>query len=313
MTSASLRRSAEPRLAARPGRQSRSGSVVWLAVAICCAVIAVDQLLHTNPPTLAASPSTQATHWIGDVILAVPFAAVALWVAGWLGGKLGIAMTGRWDVFVQACLVTLVLAVLLVPAWFAHYAINSLAPGPVVVVAAAEHAGHAGHEHGSAAPPSASWVGNGVLYLLMSIPLAAAAVCVGQRVARRLMGRLGAESDVIATVAVSVGAVALAFGIGLFLQGVANNADTLVTYRGVFTVIHETHHAHAHVAVITDQVVPTPFGYQLATAAQDGLAGQALALPVTFAGLLWLTRRMRNGSPSAPTQGSNPEEGPTYG
>ncbi len=311
MTSADLR-PAEPRLSAQPARRSRSGGIVWLAIVICCAVIALDQVLHTTPATLAASPTTQTAHWIGDVILAVPFAAVALWVAGWLGDKLGLRMTGRWDVFVQACLVTLVLAVLLVPAWFGHYAINSLAPGPVVVAAAA-HAGHAGHEHGATPPPAASWLGNGVLYLLMSIPLAAAAVCVAQRVARRLMGRLGAETDVIAAVAVSVGAVALAFGVGLFLQGVANQADTLVTYRGVFTVIREHHHAHAHIATVTDQVVPTPFGYQLATAAQDGLAGQALALPVTFAGLLWLTRRSRNGSLSAPAKGSNPEEGPTYG
>lgn len=309
MTSASLRRSAEPRLAAEPRRRSRSGGIVWLAIAISCGVIAVDQLVHTNPATLAASPSSQVVHWVGDVILAVPFVAVALWVAGWLGGKLGVRMTGRWDVFVQACLVTLVLAVLLVPAWFGHYAINSLAPGPVVVTAAA----HAGHEHGAAPPPAASWLGNGVLYLLMSIPLAAAAVCVGQRVARRLMGRLGGETDAVVRAAVSVGAVALALGVGLFLQGVANQADTLVTYRGVFTVIHEHHHAHSHVATVTDQVVPTPLGYQIATAAQDGLSGQAIGLPVTFAGLLWLTRRMRNGSLSAPTKGTNAEEGPTYG
>jgi hypothetical protein len=38
-------------------------------------------------------------------------------------------------------------------------------------------------------------------------------------------------------------------------------------------------------------VVQPPFGYQLASAAQDALAGQAVGLPVIYAGLLWLTRR----------------------
>jgi len=309
MTFADLR-SAEPRVSAQPARRSRSGGVVWLAVTISCAVIALDQILHTTPATIAASPSSQLVHWTGDVILAVPFAAVALWAGGWLGERLGIRMTNRWDVFAQACLVTLVLAVLLLPAWFAHYAVDSLAPGPVVTVAAA-HAGHAGHEHGATPPPAASWVGNGVLYLLMSIPLAAAAVCVGQRVARRLMGRPGGETDVVVRVAVSVGAVALALALGWFLQGVASQSSPLLTYRGVFVVIHEHHHAHSHVAVITDEVVQPPFGFQLATAAQDGLAGQAIGLPVTFAGLLWLTRRMRNGSLSAPTKRTHAEEGRT--
>jgi hypothetical protein len=308
MTSADLR-AAEPRLSAPPARRSRSGGVVWLAVVICCAVIGLDQVLHTTPAALAAAPSAQAAHWVGDVILAVPFAAVALWVSGWLGSRLGIRLTSRWDVFAQACLVTLLLAVLLVPAWFGHYAVDSVAPAPTVQAAAA-HAGHAGHEHGATPPPAASWVGTGVLYLLMSIPLAAAAVCVGQRVARKLMGRLG-ETDVVVRVAVSIGAVALALGLGWFLQGVASQSNTLLTYRSAFVVVHEHHHAHAHIATVTEAVVQPPFGFQLATAAQDGLAGQAIGLPVTFAGLLWLTRRLRNGSLSAPNKGTNAEEGPT--
>jgi hypothetical protein len=303
MTSADLRRPAEPRLAAEPGRRSRSGSIVWPAVVICCAVIGLDQVLHTTPAALSASPSAQIAHWVGDVILAVPFAAVALWVGGWLGDRLGLRMTSRWGVFAQACLVTLVLAVLLVPAWFGHYAVDSLAPAPAAPVAAA----HAGHEHGTPPPVAASWVGTGMLYLLMSIPLAAAAVCVGQRVAGKLMG----ETDVVVRIAVSVGAVALALGLGWFLQGVASQESNLVTYKGAFIVVHEHHHAHAHIATVTDVVVQPPFGYQLATAAQDALAGQAIGLPVTFAGLLWLTRRMRNGSLSAPIKGTNAEEGPT--
>jgi len=266
--------------------------MVPLILVTCCAVIGLDQILHTTPAVFAASPLTQVVRWVGDVILAVPFAAVAIWAGGWLGGRLGIDLTRRWGVFTQACLITLLLAVLLVPAWFAHYGIDSVTPAPVVPAAAG---GHAGHEHGGAPPLSTSWVGSAVLYLLLSIPIAAAAVCVGQRVASKLSARLGGEADLIVPATVSVGAAALGLGLGWFLEGVASQMSPLVIYAGRFFLIrHHDGRAH-HGGLITAVVVHPPFGYQLASAAQDGLAGQAIGLPVTFAGLLWLTRRMRDG------------------
>jgi hypothetical protein len=163
------------------------------------------------------------------------------------------------------------------------------------VHAVATPALHAGHEHGVSPPPTASWVGNGVLYLLMSVPLAAAAASVGLRVASKTTARLTGESDVLVRAAVCVGAIALGLVVGLFLQGVAYQANGLLTYANGLLVVHAHHVAHAHLATITDIVVQPPFGYQLASAAQDGLAGQAIGLPVTFAGLLWLTRRVRDG------------------
>lgn len=268
-----------------------SKSVIPLAIVVCCAVIGLDQVLHTTPAALSASPLAQVLHWAGDVVLAVPFAAVALWAGGLIGGRLGISLTGPSGVFAQACVITLVLAVILVPAWFGHYAVDTVAPSPVV-----QAAGHAGHEHGGTPAVTASWVGNGVLYLLMSIPIAAAAVCVGLRVAGKLTARLGGESDAIMRLAVSAGAAALALGLGWFLQGVASQATGLLTYASDFSVVHLHHHAHAHLATITAVVVQPPFGYQLATAAQDALAGQAVALPLMFAGLMWRTRRMRGGT-----------------
>src|SRR5215472_7932361 len=149
--------SAVPRHSAE-ARSNASVSIVPLAIVICCAVIGLDQVLHTTPAVLSASPLTQAVHWAGDVVLAVPFVAVALWAGGWLGGRLGISMTGASGVFAQASLITLVLAVLLVPAWFGHYAVDSLAPSPTVHPAAVP-AVHAGHEHGAPPPPTGSWVG----------------------------------------------------------------------------------------------------------------------------------------------------------
>jgi hypothetical protein len=180
--------------------------------------------------------------------------------------------------------------VLLIPAWFAHYAIDSATTTPVVP----STGGHAAHEHGGAAPITTSWVGSGVLYLLMSIPIAAAAICVGQRVASKLAIRLGGETDAIVRVTVSAGAAALGLGLAWFLEGVASQTNGLLIYASDFIVVHLHHHAHAHLAAITDVVVQPPFGYQLATAAQDALAGQAVALPVIFVGLMWLTRRMRD-------------------
>lgn len=278
-------------------RSYASGSIVPLTIVICCAVTGLDQLLHTTPAALSASPLTQAVHWAGDVVLAVPFVAVALWASGWLGGRLGISMTGASGVFAQASLITLVLAVLLVPAWFAHYAVNSLAPAPTDPTAGAS-AAHAGHEHGAAPPPAASWVGNSVLYLLMSVPLAAAAASIGMRVASRTTARLAVESDAVVRAAVSVGAIALGLVAGLFLLVVASQASGLVHYANGLIVVHAHHGTHAHLATITDVVVLPRFGYQLASAAQDGLAGQAIGLPVTFVGLLWLTRHMRDGRAS---------------
>jgi hypothetical protein len=289
MNSAVLGRSAEP-------GSMRSGSIVPLAIVTCCAVIGLDQVLHTTPAALHAAPLAHAVIWAGNVVLAVPFAAAALWAGGWLGGRLGISMTGVAGVFAQACVVTLVLAVLLVPAWFGHYAVDSLAPvqalsaGPASIPAA-----HAGHSHGAPAPVELSWIGNGMFYLLMSIPLAAAAACVSQRVANRLTIRLVGETDVIVRVMASAGAVALGLAAGWFLQGVADQASGLLVYANNLHAVHLHHLAHAHVASVTASVVSPPFGYRLAQAVRDGLAGQAIGLPVTFAGLLWLTRRLRGG------------------
>jgi hypothetical protein len=290
MTSADLCRPAKPGLAAETGRRRRSNSIVPLTIAVCCAVIGLDQILHTTPATFAASPLGQVVHWAVDVVLAVPFAAVAIWAGGWLSGKLGIGQDTS-GMFAQACVITLVLAVLLVPAWFAHYAVDSLAPSVAPVAGAAGHAGHAGHAHGGPPPVAVSWVGGGVLYLLMAIPLAAAAVCVGLRVARKLSRQLTGEPDVVVRAVVSIGAAALALAIGWFLAGVASQASGLVTYANGLTAVHLQHLVHAHLSTVYGVVVQPPFGYQLASAAQDALAGQAVGLPVIFAGLLWLTRR----------------------
>jgi hypothetical protein len=271
----------------------RSVSIVPLTIAVCCAVIGLDQVLHTTPAAFAASPLGQVVHWAVDVVLAVPFAAVALWLGGWLSDKLSLDASTTSGAFGQACVITLVLAVLLIPAWFAHYAIDSLAPaaaGPSVA-GQAGHAGHAGHDHGGPAPVAVSWVGGGVLYLLMAIPLAAAAVCVGLRAAGKLSSRLVGEPDGFVRVIVSIGAAALALGLGWFLAGVASQASGLVTYANGLTAVHLQHLVHAHLSTVYGVVVQPPFGYQLASAAQDALAGQAVGLPVIFAGLLWLTRR----------------------
>lgn len=273
----------------------RSVSIVPLTIAVCCAVIGLDQILHTTPAVFSASPLGQVVHWAVDVVLAVPFAAVALWLGGWLSDKLGLDASTTAGAFGQACVITLVLAVLLVPAWFAHYAVDSLAPsvaGPAAAAAShGGHAAHAGHDHGGPAPVAVSWVGSGVLYLLMSIPLAAAAVCVGLRAAGKLSARLSGEPDGVVRVIVSLGAAALALGLGWFLAGVASQATGLVTYANGLTAVHLQHLVHAHLSTVYGVVVQPPFGYQLASAAQDALAGQAIGLPVIFAGLLWLTRR----------------------
>ena len=314
MTSADLRGSAgsgqavEPAKAAAadgppaPARRRRSQSIVPLAILLSCAVIGLDQFLHTTPADLAATPLNQTLHWAVDVVLAIPFAAVALWAGGWLSGRLGIGLDRTSGVFAQACVTTLILAVLLVPAWFTHYAVDSLAPASIAPAAASGgHAAHAGHVHGGPPPIAASWVGSGVLYLLMSVPLGAAAVYVGQRVASTLSHRLAGESDRVVRAIVSVGTAALALAFAWFIAGVASQANGLVVYTNGLTAVHLQHLVHAHLSTVYGVVVQPPFGYQLASATQDALAGQAIGLPVAFAGLLWLTRHLRDHpTPPAP-------------
>jgi len=58
---------------------------------VCCAVIGLDQFLHTKPAVLTASPFEQTVHWLGDVALALPIVAIALWAGGWLGSRLRIS------------------------------------------------------------------------------------------------------------------------------------------------------------------------------------------------------------------------------
>ncbi len=298
MTSAGLRRSAGPMRIDRAGERERQRprrSIVPLIMLVCGSVIGLDQILHTTPATFAASPPYEVLHWAIDVVLAVPFVAAAFWAGDWLSDRLGIDQTTRWGVFAQASVITLILAVLLIPAWFAHYAIDSLTPAAVTPVATAGgHAAHAAHDHGGPPPISVSWVGTGVLYLLMSVPLAAAAICVGQRAATRLSLRLAGETDVIVRAVVSVGAAALALAISWFLEGVASQATGLVTYANGLTAVHLQHLVHAHLSTVYGVVVQPPLGYQLASAAQDALAGQAIALPVIFVGFLWLTRHLRD-------------------
>jgi hypothetical protein len=288
-------RSAERRPAGRK-RLARSGSVVPLVLAVSCTVVALDQFLHTSPAALLASPADQTLHWLADVLLAIPLTTIALWAGGWLSGWLRISTTGVAGVFAQASVIALVLAVLLVPAWFAHYAINNLAASPVHPSAPSglsDHSDHAGHSHGGP-PVETYWVASGVIYALMAIPLAAAAVCAGLRVASRLVRRLGGEADVMVRVAVVVGASALALTLGLFLQGVANPSGGLVTYANYLAVVHaDLDFVHAHHASVTEAVVQPAFGYKLASAVQGGLAGQAIGLPVAFLGLLWVNRRKR--------------------
>ncbi|HVB42273.1 MAG TPA: hypothetical protein VNF47_06125 [Streptosporangiaceae bacterium] len=265
-----------------------SGGVIPLATVVCCAVIGLDQFLHTKPAVLTASPFEQTVHWLGDVALALPIVAIALWAGGWLGSRLRISTADATGVFAQASVIALVLAALLIPAWFAHYGVDSVAQSQAAPSALSELPSHAGHSHGSA-PVETHWVGAGVLYVLMSIPLAAGAVCAGHRFA----GRLTAEADFVVRAAMAIGAAALALALGWFLQGVADQSGGLLTYTSTSSVVAHAHFAHAHLATVTDAVVPTALGYQLAHAVQDGLAGQAAGLPVIFAGLLWFTRRER--------------------
>jgi hypothetical protein len=95
-------------------------------------------------------------------------------------------------------------------------------------------------------------------------------------------------------------------GGGLALAAAAGEAAaSQVNYTSALLSVHVHSHAFfAHPPLSRVSAAPrvtgTPFAfaYQVAHAAADGLAAQAIGLPVTFLALLWRTRGQRGRSRS---------------
>jgi len=89
-------------------------------------VIGLEQILHTTPGELLALPFYEAMHWVSDSLLALPLAVAAVWVGLWSATRLRLGFNTASDVFTQACIIALLLALLLVPGQALHDAADRL-------------------------------------------------------------------------------------------------------------------------------------------------------------------------------------------
>ena len=105
---------------------SDGGQTLRLALLLALPVIGVEQLLHTDRPTLAALPLYQALHWLSDTLLALPLAAAAVWGGQRLAARLGLGAWTLAAIVGRACLIALLFALVLVPGTALHDAADRL-------------------------------------------------------------------------------------------------------------------------------------------------------------------------------------------
>lgn len=275
-------------------RPARFDDTLRLALLVSFPVIGLGQFLHTSPGALAASPLYQSLRWVSGALLALPLVAAAVWAGHWIASRTVRGPDRVWDVFARSCAIALLLALLLAPVWFGHDTTAGPAQDQAVVSA------HS-HSHGEV-----SGAGGGLLYVLVSVPLAAAALWAGYWISNRLRFWRHRAADVFACLSVIVPLLAIALAAAwLLLQAAGEAAASQVNYTSALLSVHVHSHAFfahpplSHVSA-APPVTGTPFAfaYQVAHAVQDGLAGQAIGLPVTFMALLWRTRGQRGRSSS---------------
>src|SRR5207302_1299608 len=103
-----------------------AGQPLRLALLLALPVIGVEQLVHTDRPTLAALPLYQALHWLSDTLLALPLAAVAVWGGQRLATRLRLGERTPPAIVGRACLIALLFALVLVPGTALHDAADRL-------------------------------------------------------------------------------------------------------------------------------------------------------------------------------------------
>jgi hypothetical protein len=125
---------------------------------------------------------------------------------------------------------------------------------------------------------------------LMALPLAAAAVWLGSRIAAS-RGLGNSRSDTLVRGLL----IALLFAFLLVPGGLVHEQiDQLLSYKTVSL------HTHAGLAVARDWRDPVVVGGLLSHAFSDGLMGQLVGLPLVLAALAWLASRRSRSRSAAP-------------
>jgi len=286
-----------------PGNRHKSPSgirtgagTVGPALVLVLAVIGFEQFLHTSPAAQSGSAVYGGLYWLSDALLAFPLAAVAVWGGGRIADRLGFRLESVWIAFARAGVIALLFAIALIPGWFLHDDVDRLARTVAVT------SGHS-HGHGGAHDDEVHWAGDAVFRALILVPLAAAAVWGGEQAGRRCSAGVARARSLLVRAGVIGVLLALALISAWWLERAADRADTgpltytnaLVPGAAVRPVPAHTHHragAHAHLAAVSVAAVTTEgaLGDRVAHAFRDGLAGQAVGLPVLFLAFLWRRR-----------------------
>ena len=265
-----------------------------LAALLSFLTVGLYQFLQTTPTQFGASPLFQVLRWLSDGLMALPLFAAAVWTGHWTASRLGLTLTSRVDVFKRALLIAAALTLFLIPGWFAYKELASLTQSADLV---------SGHSHGAGGGITKYWVGSVAVYVLLLVPLLAAAIWAAYRIGTRYRFRLPKTADLFArgsVIVILLGGIPV---LAWFLHQAANRAVSAQVY---YTTTLQFAHIHSHAFFAADHgahlpppgppVTAAPFAlaYQVARALQDGLVGQAIGLPVVALVLLWGTSRLRH-------------------
>jgi hypothetical protein len=268
-----------------------------MALVLSFSVIGLEQFLYTAPVQFQASPGSEVLRWATDALIALPLFALGVWAGQWIASRRGIGLASGPDVARRAVLIAVSVAIAMVPGWFAHNWLNSLTQSEPLVPA---------HVHGKRIGANVHWVSDPVVFALLLVPLLALAGWGGYLIARRLsfrrLGRLRVPraADIAVRASLIAAGLAAAPAVAWVLQKGADLSNSAQVY---YTSALLSVHVHSHVLFQNGRIVPLPkgppitpapyaFAYQVAHAFQDGIAGQAIGLPVAALALLWVARRL---------------------
>ena len=272
-----------------------------MSLALSFTVIGLEQFLYTAPLQFREAPGSSILLWATNSLIALPLFALGVWGGRWIAGRAGIGMARPADLLRRALLTAAVLAVVLVPGWFAHNWLDNLTQAePLVPV----------HVHGKTIGANLHWVSDPVILALILVPALALAGWGGYLVATRVRLPLPRATDIAARAALIAAGVAAVPAAAWFLQKAADRSNSAQVYN---TSALLSVHVHTHVLLKDGRPVPLPkgppvtpapyaFAYQVAHAFQDALAGVAIGLPVALIALFLIASHLRARAQQPPHQ-----------
>lgn len=267
-----------------------------VALMISFPVMGLDQFLRTASGRFTAQPYAEVWRWLTDSLIMLPLFAIGVWAGDRIAELAGLGTARRADVLKRALVITLFAALAQVPAWFAvNKSVDPVTAQPLVAPQA--------HDSGDV-----YWVASWVIVTLVCVCLAPAAVWAARAICRRLTSRVTSRVAAAFTQAALLVPLLAGAALGAWAlhQAAARAYASQVYYTSGPPAL--TRHSRALSATADDShpksapvtAAPFAFLYQAAHALQDGLAGQALGLPVAAIALLRFGRELDDRSQHQP-------------